>query len=255
MKHPAKLLVLAALTVILVQEKPGRADPRLFTYVYETTTMPKGHWEYEQWVTWKTHKENDPDYDRIDFRHEFEYGLTDNLQLALYVADWRYQAGRSVADDGVEYRSTGVEVIYNLSHPTVDWIGSALYGEVKLGPELFELEGKILLQKNIDRWVLAYNATIEAEWEHEDYRDKKGVFEQSLGLSYEVMPSLAIGAEALHELEFDDWSQTGDHVFYVGPNLSYRKSGWFVAVTPLFQVSEVAGEADFQTRLIFGFDF
>ena len=51
------------------------AAERRFTYSYETTTSPKGEWEYEQWMTWK-HYDNK---DRFDFRHEFEYGITDTF--------------------------------------------------------------------------------------------------------------------------------------------------------------------------------
>ena len=62
----------------------AQADNRRFTFTYEATTMAPGEREYEQWVTWKTHKGNDSKYDRIDFRHELEFGVTDNFQLGLY---------------------------------------------------------------------------------------------------------------------------------------------------------------------------
>ena len=61
------------------------AGSRRFTYSYETTTMAAGAMELESWVTWKTNQANDPDFERFDIRHEFEYGVTDRLQLALRV--------------------------------------------------------------------------------------------------------------------------------------------------------------------------
>ena len=60
------------------------ADDRRFTYTYEATTSPKGSWEFEQWLTWKGYH----DGDTFDFRHELEYGITDNLQIGLYLSDW-----------------------------------------------------------------------------------------------------------------------------------------------------------------------
>ncbi|MCZ6542359.1 MAG: hypothetical protein O6768_01700 [Planctomycetota bacterium] len=235
----------------------GRTDAgeRKFTYVYEATTMAAGEFEYEQWVTWKTDKDTDSSFDRIDFRHEIEFGVTDHLQVALYFADWRYQDGRSVSDDGAEYRGTAVELIYNLSDPWEDFLGSALYGEIKLGDELFELEGKLILQKNVNLWTAAYNATIEAEWEGAHYTDDNGKFQQTLGISYQLRPQLLVGAELLHEIKFPDWSTRDEDVLYLGPNLSYRHQNWWVTVTPLLQVTDVASEPEFQLRLIFGFDF
>lgn len=248
----APLLCLAALNLASL---PAAAGDRAFTYVYEATTHAQGAWEIEQWVTWKTDKDTDPDFDRIDFRTELEYGITDHLQLGLYLADLRYEDGTNVADDGLEYHNAAAELIWNLTNPTLDPLGLALYGEVKFGDELFELEGKILAQKNISNVILAYNATIEAEWEGENYDEDKGVFEQTFGASYQFSPSFSAGVEALHEIEFDDWSETGDDVVYLGPNASYRADGWWVTVTPLFQVTDEAGEANFQTRMIFGMDF
>ncbi len=233
----------------------ANASDRKFTYVYEATTAPKGTFEFEQWVTWKTSKKNDSDFDRLDFRHELEWGITDRFQVALYLADWRYQDGESVSNDRVQYRSTSVELKYNLTNPITDPIGMALYGEIKGGDQLFELEGKIILQKDIGPWTLAYNATIEAEWEEDDFSKDKGKFEQTAGISYQFSPKFLMGVEFLHEVEFDDWDKTGDSVVYLGPNVSYRSKKWWVTLTPLFQVTGVDSEADFQTRMIFGMHF
>jgi hypothetical protein len=215
--------------------------------------MPKGAVEYEQWVTWKTDKADDNSFDRVDFRHELEFGLTDHLQMGVYVSDWRYQNDDSGSK--TDWRNAAVELIYNMSDPVEDVIGSALYGEVKLGDELFELEGKIILQKNLGKWALAWNGTIEAEWEGKNYSEDKGEFQQTLGASYQINPNFLVGAELLHEIEFDDWSDTGDDVVYLGPNVSFRTSTWWITIAPLFQLTSNGGEADFQTRLLFGFDF
>src|SRR5437867_3970560 len=63
-----------------------RADERRFTYVYEATTVPKGDLEFEQWFSWQRPTREDHDFDRLEFRHELEYGLTDRLQVSLYLA-------------------------------------------------------------------------------------------------------------------------------------------------------------------------
>ncbi len=229
------------------------AGERRFTYSYEALTMPKGMWEYEQWVTWKTAKENDRDFDRFDFRHELEYGVTNKFQLALYFADWRFEdrPGRPRRGD---YRDTAVEAIYNFTNPVTDPVGVSLYGEIQIGDQKLELETKLILEKDFGPLVLAYNATLEAEWEGAHFDEDKGKIEQTVGISYQFSPQFMVGAELLHELEMPDWAGVrGKGILYVGPNVSYRTEKWWATLTPLFQVSDVEDEPDFQMRLLVGF--
>src|SRR6476660_7072962 len=79
----------------------AQAGSRHFTYSYETTTMAAGAMELESWLTWKSQQADDPGTDSFNLRHEFEYGVTDRLQLAFYFADWNYERpgnGKSGAD-------------------------------------------------------------------------------------------------------------------------------------------------------------
>jgi hypothetical protein len=237
----------------LVLAASSFAGERRFTYTYEATTAAKGTIEYEQWVTWKARRGAPGSVDQFDFRHELELGISDRLQLGLYLSDWSLK--RTDGNNEVDWKSAGFEVIYNLSNPTTDWIGSALYGEVKLGDEVFVLEGKLLLQKNFGPWVVAYNAIVEAEWEGENYDEEVGVLEQTLGISYQVSPKFFVGLEALHEIEFEEWSDAGDHAVYVGPNASIRWGNSFLTATALFQATDIDEEPDVQTRLIFGIHF
>lgn len=251
-KRYLRTSALALLTLGLTAITAG-AHERRFSYSYETTGMPKGTWEYEQWFTWKSYD----DKDRFDFRHEFEYGLTDTLTLDIYLADWRYE---DVEDEGSEadYKRSGFALRQMLTDPNKSVLGSALYGEVLVGDEELVLEGKLLLQKNFGPLIVVYNLIIEAEWEGEDLGDldeSVGVWENTVGLSYQVTPSFFIGVEALHEIEFEEWSEAGDHVFYAGPNISFRKGNFFATVAGLFQASDVEGEADTQVRVIAGFTF
>lgn len=232
---------------------------RRAAYSYESHTESPGEVEFEQWVTWKTDKDSDSDFDRLDFRHEIEWGVTERFQLAFYY-DWRYQDGMSVADDGAEFRDVAVEAIYNLRDRETNPFGLAVYGETKIGDELFELEGKIIVDKEVDNWLFIYNATIEAEWEGESYEEDKGEFNQTFAVSQEIADELFLGLELLHEVEFDDWSMTGHNVLYVGPNISFEiepagGGEWWVTIAPLFQVTDVSGEPDFQVRMIFGIEF
>lgn len=226
------------------------AGERRFTYSYETTTPPPGLWEYEQWATWKSYANRD----RFEFRHELEYGISDSLQLHLYLSDWRITSNDE-GEDETEWRTAGAALIYAMTDPTKDWLGSALYGEFLIGPEKMVLEGKLLLQKNIGPVALVYNFVLEAEWEGEDYEEEIGVIENSAGVSYQFSPNFFVGAEALHEVEFANWSEAGDNLFYLGPNVSFRKGSFFATVAGLVGLNDVDGEAEHQVRLIAGFHF
>lgn len=230
------------------------AGERRFAYLYDTETLGAGSWEYEQWVTWKHYSTKN----RYDFRHEVEYGITDRLQVGLYVADWRYEKIEKESDK-TDYRDTAVELIYQLSDPYEYFLGSALYSEVAVGDQKVAVEGKFLLQKNIGPVSLVYNLILEAEWEGENLEhldEKVGVWGNSLGISTEIGETgLSVGLEALHEQEFADWKGTDNHLFYAGPNLAYRLNRFFGVVAGLTQLSQNDNEADHQIRLIVGFDF
>lgn len=248
-----RAVLFCAFALFMTQRVEGGA--RRFTYVYEATTSAPQTIESETWVTWATSPEEERRFNAVDFRQEFEFGVTEHLQLALYVADWGYTEDPLANEHGFKFQDSALELIYNLTNPTTDLLGSALYGEVRGGPEVLELESKVILQKNIDRFVFAYNATLEAVWKGENLEEREGEFSQALGVSYEISPSLLVGAELLHEIDIPDWSEAEDSVVYAGPNVSYRRGNWWATVTPLIQVTDIAAEVDVQTRLIFGFSF
>ncbi len=226
---------------------------RRFTYVYEVTTSPPGSFEIENWVTWKTCQPNDHSFREIDFRHELEFGVTNKLQAALYLADWNYRRSRSLEERGFSYSGSALELVYNLTNPVADPIGLAIYQELKVGQELVESESKLIAQKNLGRLVLAYNATLEATWEGEDLSEREGELQQSLGVSYEIHPRLLFGAECLHEVAFLDWSKAGRGKFFAGPNISVRAGNYWGTMTALAQLTRADDEPDFQLRAIFGF--
>jgi len=222
---------------------------RRFTYVYEATTAHRGEVEVENWVTWKS---GPSDKNSFDFRHELEFGVTDRFQLALYAADW------SVTDSVSNYQGTGLEGIYQLADPKTSFLGSALYGEVKLGDEQFELETKAIVQKNIGAVILAYNATLEAEWEGDNLgtlNERYGKLEQSAGASYKFSPNFKAGGEFLQRWYLADWSVPTQSVVYAGPNVAVEYGRYFATVTAMIQATAISGQPDLQLRTIFGVEF
>src|SRR5439155_24253502 len=71
-------------------------DERRFTFTQEATTLPKGGVDFENWFTYKRGTPEDSTFNRFEFRHELEFGLSDSVQLAVYLADWSRTSGEAV---------------------------------------------------------------------------------------------------------------------------------------------------------------
>ena len=226
---------------------------RHFAFIYETPESEPGHFEFENWVTWK--RTTDPARaDKVEFRHEIQYGVTDRLQASVYLADWFYQS--TPQRSGWTYSDTAIELIYNLTNPVSDPVGISLYQEYKAGYRLFEWESKLIAQKNIGRWILVYNATLEATWEGNDLAEREGELTQALGASYEFSSAISVGLELLHEMVFPEWSDRATiRNFFMGPNVSYRRGHWSVSTSALAQATDTADEPALQIRTIFGLEF
>ena len=242
--RPLCILILASWPLICF------SGVRHFTFLYEAPTSAPESLELENWITWK--RMTGPDRsDAVDFRHELEYGVTDKLQVSLYLADWFYKNQRE--HSGFAYSDSAIELIYNLTNPVDDPLGLSIYAEIKAGYRLIELESKLIAQKNFGPLILTYNATLEALWEGHSLQERQGEFQQAFGASYELSPRLSAGIELLHEFVFTEWRDDEKiRNLFVGPNVSYRRRNWFVTVTTLAQATNTTDEPNLQVRTIFG---
>src|ERR1051325_2221846 len=222
------LLVLASLLAV-----PVRGGVRRFTFLYEANTSAAQSLEFENWITWRRSSA----FDQVEFRHELEYGVTDRFQASIYLADWAYTDDQE--QRGFVYSDTAVELIYNVTNPVVDLVGMSIYGELRVGDRLIELESKVIAQKNLGPLILAYNATLEAVWEGSDLEEREGEFSQAFGMSYEISPPISAGLELVHEFVFPEWKDAEQiRNLFVGPNLSYRRGSWFITATALAQATD-----------------
>jgi hypothetical protein len=249
-----KLLPLCAVTLAF-SASVCFADARHFTYIYETISPEAGEFETENWVTWATRSSNRSRTHELDFRHEIEWGVNDKLRASLYLADWNFVDEPAQDRHGFTYSDSALELIYNLSNPVADAIGSSIYGEIRAGDRLMELESKIILQKKFGALVCAYNETFEAAWAGSDLEERTGELQQALGISYELSPRFSVGTELLHEIIFPEWSRDTTQNVFFGPNVSLRFARWWTTVTALAQLTNTSTEPDVQVRAIVGFGF
>jgi hypothetical protein len=240
--NKAKRVLLCFLTTVHV----CFGGARHFTFLYEAPTAAPGSWELENYATSLF---DEGKFIGMNFRHEFEIGITDHFQASIYVANWNYDS----EEGATHYESASAEFISNLTNPVTDPAGISLYEELGGGCRFFESETKLIAQKNFGPLILLYNFTVEAESEGEGLGERTGEIQNAVGACYEITPQLSFGAEALHEVILPDWHTTNaEQNFFIGPNVSWRSNRWFSTITGLKQLTKTEGEADYQVRMIFG---
>jgi len=266
----------AAVAALGLAAGTARADEPLFGFIYTTDLLPKNQLEAEQWLTLREGR-SQGDFHALQARTELSYGVTDDFQLSGYLnfawtrvdkdtpsgdtvppeifADYSAD-GRSPFEKG-RFESASVEAIYRFLSPYTDPIGMAVYVEPSIGPRTFELENRLIVQKNFldDRLVFSFNITLGYEWRYlhgdpgadpfevdfRDHWDKETDVNFGLAASYRVAPNLSLGLEMQNEHEwaglnpFRD-SQRTNEAWYMGPTIHYGGEQFFATLTTLVQL-------------------
>lgn len=250
----------------------ANAQDRVFTYTYQSGVLNKGQKEIEVWSTLVNGRENF--YRGLNHRLEFEVGLGGKLQTSFYL---NYGNSKSIVDEnGIQTLESDAEYSFSnewklkLSDPVADRIGSALYFEYTLSPAETGFEGKIILDKQTDKFVNAFNIvgeyvigkefTTSGTKIHNENKGELNV-EFNYGLSYKVKDNLSIGLEAFNQNQVID-SRWANSVLLLGPGLSYSTNGFWVILTCMPQIANLKGSGlelqnheRLQTRLIFSYEF
>lgn len=208
--------------VALAAPAPVRANPRALPFTYTTDTLPKGAVEIEQYVDLVALRAISPSseddwYLPSAFQTEIEIGLTDRLELGLYMT--------FVPDVGEQFASKAVfpglgnglkqRLRYTLADPGAWPIDVGVYGELVENEREIEIEAKLLLHKRIDRLRIAANLSGELEFYFSGQRE--WVLNPSLGATYEVTPSLHIGVDSWLRGEYPTNPKPATRTFGLGP--------------------------------------
>jgi len=253
------LRFLAVLVVTTVfSDACAVADPRPFTFTYDAYPVGRGAAEYEQWVTFTTRKGSERGFHEFEVLHELEYGISDDLDIGFYFLRWKYED--SAQEDGAKYDGGAVELIYTLLNPAKDHFGLALYSEIAIAENELEFEQKLLVQKDIGKWIFAYNLILETEidgvFDSRKENEVEGVIGHALGITSAVARVWFVGGELSVESKLADWSKYENTTAYLGPTISYQGGGhWWVTVTPAYQITGEDEEADWKIRVIGGWEF
>ena len=119
---------------------------------------------------------------------------------------------------GAHYDSSSLELIYKFHPSGGHGIGIILYQEIWGGGVRLNRKQNSSDKKNFRLLIVAYNLTLEAEWEDENLREHNGEIQQAFGASYESSPRVSVGAEMLHEVLLPAWhSSEAENNFFIGP--------------------------------------
>ena len=250
-------LALASLTLIPLISVESRADENLFGWAKGSETLPKGHVDLYQFSTLRTGKAaGDGSYNAYDFETEIEYGYTDQLQLAISVAQ-NYFSGSALEDDGESltetgYRFGGVAAAakYRFLSPFIDDYGLALnfstgYNRHDETAGIVEnhifVAPTLIFQKNFmdNTLITTASAGVDFGWGKkpaEEYSKEMGL-ETRMGVSYRFAPGWFVGLEGRLRTEYPQFNITDNEhvVIFVGPNIHYGSEKFWATLAWAYQ--------------------
>lgn len=213
---------LMALVVAGTASATAHANPRPLPFTYQSETLPTGAMEVEQFVDFvpvralSSMTGNPAWLLTTQFQTEFEVGLTDRLELGLYVS-FVPQVGDAYAQVPTLQSGNGAKqrLRYRLADPQAWPVDVAVYGEVTENEREIELEAKIILQRRVG--CVRFITNLWAE--HELYLDgrREWVLNPTLGATAELSPRNHIGAEGWLRAEYPVGA-TGTRGFNLGPH-------------------------------------
>lgn len=236
-----------SLLVLLLVAGTASAHRRGFVHTYEYQTLPKGDTELEWWNT----QIHDGESDAFQMQIEFEHGLTDHWDVAIY------HVLEQVDDESLHFTKTKLETRYRLGERGEKLLDTLLYFEVAkaFGEKKWEFEPKLILAKDFGASTVALNLIPEIELEEEMEPNGETELEMefepgwALGWSFEKSPRLRFGAEYFGHVE--DPGDTGEVSAWAGPTISFAPaSEIWLTTTAAFGLNDRS--EDFNLRFILG---
>ncbi len=217
------------------------ADARSYVWTYEYQTMPKGKAEVEYYETVKVPDTNDPAIKTLEHWLEYEYGITDRLDTAIYFM-WKTKDKRFEAD--TKFDMTKLRFRYRIGEKEELPLDTLLYAEYKRPArhhDPHKIELKVILAKDIGKVNLSYNQILNQDLESDGITES----EYALGASYKVNDYIRLGMESKGSYLSDK--------YYFGPTVSFRTSQFWASAGFVSAMHKRAD--DLQARVIVGVPF
>lgn len=226
----------------------AHADLRSFTQTYEYSTMPEGKTSLELWHTQGRSTWDADTAQSFEQVLEIEHGITDRWLLSFYTIFSQVSSSDAMTSEPFHFSEAKIETRYRLKDRGEWPVDVALYGEgVKaFGESLYELEGKLILQRDFGKVTVAVNPIVAIKF-GKDAAETEPELGWAIGGMYQAHPKVRVGVETWGELEEDEVGAA------IGPALSLAPAGNFwIAITAGFGLTD---EADaFSGRAIIGIE-
>jgi hypothetical protein len=236
--------------IVVLVAPPARADRRAFTHTYQYMTMPRGDTELEIYST-QARGEGDNPPQSFELQLEIEHGITDRWDVSLYhvFAQESVPGGESTPLHFAELKG---RTRYRLAERGELPVDTLLYGEVakEFGESKWELEGKLILARDVGPVTAVANLVAEVEIEKEAGEGRHAHFipAWAAGVVYEASPRFTVGAETFGELEPE--GDERELVLAAGPAVSWAPSpSFWIASTLAFGIEHAA---ELELRAIIG---
>lgn len=225
-----KARVLGTLILVLILVGSSWADRRKYTFTYQYYPPTAGESELELYQTTRL-----SDARWWEYRFEFEHGVTDRWDLAVY------QIFSQSENESFHWDAFQIRSIYLLASPGKFVLNPSLYLEYRRELDLSEpneLETKLILGRDFGRANLSLNPVYELKWAPGKPQHEAGL---DLGISRELSYALSVGAESLTRFEFGDAGT--ETTSYFGPVFSFAKGSIYYTVGYYWGVTDESDNA------------
>ena len=251
-RGPKAPAVLGIALVLSCSGSGALATPRPLPFSYPAETLPKESLELEQIVDVvpvRVAREEAAGSKavtslRSELTTEFEYGLTDKVEIALYFA---FRQAASATSPYFQFRGIKQRVRWEISDQSYWPLGLGVYGEIAEYHDEFEFEEKILLSRHFGRIGVQANLWVEQEYYFQD-DDWRFIYNPTAGGYYEFSPNFTLGAEYWARGRFDsdgiatataeDAPSTTKH--YAGPTAMLQRGEYFVSAGAYVRLDHLA---------------
>ena len=233
---------------VFLWTKDSFAHMRRYVWTEVYNTLPRGTFEVESWTTLKVPDGNRTNANTWQYQGELEYGITDHWNVAHYE---RWKTKNKVGpDDSTVYEGFKFETKYRFGEKGKYWLDPLLYLElatdVREKHRANELEGKLVLSKDIGKFNAAYNQIIESEVDN----GGRTKHEFRVAAGYEILPGFHAGGEFVGQ----HWAPGSNrNELSMGPTIAYEHKYFWIAAGGLFGLNHAAD--DKEARLIVGIPF
>src|SRR5260370_122687 len=216
------------LTLTMLLPIRAWATPRELPFTYPVETLPQGSLELEMYGDMTplrvyanpSDPRHPPDLSQgrlwepaYQLQNEFEYGLTDSVELGFYqvfVAKPAHGGSNALTFDGMKWRVRGRFADTGQWPIDVGW-----YAELETKHDELSLEGKVLLAKRWGRLHWMANLWVEASEQRpfdENLRSFHFILNPTTGVAYQVTPTFHPGKCASCPMAPEPQSRTRSEV-------------------------------------------